>query len=158
MAKRRFRSKPRKLSGFITGSLHPNVLRRMKVTEIGHHWVEVVGPLLAGKSSVSGLEEDQLVVMASSSSVAQQIKMRAGTIRQRIRDIWNIEVDGIKVYVGSRPKRPDVPHSPGKGPSMSPSSREIMQELDVLEDRLDNPKLARSLARLRAIYRKRFGN
>lgn len=158
MAKKRFRGKPRKLSGFITGALHPNVLRRMKVSEIDKNWFEVVGPLLAGKSSVCGIEGNELVVIACSSSVAQQIKMRAGTIISRVKAIWNIDISGLKVFVGRKERQKNSTHIVSTDIRIRPSKHEIQKELQLLENRLDDGKLARSIASLKATYRKRFGN
>jgi len=159
MANRRFRSKPRKVSGFITSSLHPNVIKRMKVAEIGRNWNEVVGSTLASRSSVSGMDGERLLVVAYSSSYAQQIKMRAGTICRKIKYIWDIDFCGIAVFVGkerSRPKNEDF-SGESTGSMIKLSSLEIRQEMDVLKDKLNNKELARSIAGLKAIYRKRFG-
>ncbi len=158
MAKKRFRSRPRKLSGLITGALHPKVLKRMKISEISQNWIEVVGPLLAGKSSVSGLEEDHLVVIASSSSVAQQVKMRAGTVRERIKSIWDLDISGVKVYVGRQERKNSSSQQTRNTIRINPSPQDVKRELEYMEKRLDDEKLARALANLKATYRKRFGS
>lgn len=158
MANRRFRSKPRKVSGFIEASLHPNAVRRIRVSEIRLRWDEVVGGTLAGKSSVSGIDGERLLVVAYSSSAAQQIKMRAGTICRRIKYTWNMDFSGISVFVGKeRPRADGKLHvSEGPGRVIIPSKQEVRRELDIILDKLDDNELARSIAGLRAIYKKRF--
>ncbi len=82
--------------------------------------------------------------------------MRGARIVKNLEREWNILVSGITVTVGRVPPPPRDGAPPVDRPLGSVPAEEVHAALDVVAEKVDRGDVAESLARLMAVYRKRF--
>ena len=92
--------------GEILGSAMPHKLAlHIKIGEMKERWGEVVGPALVSRSFPVMFEYEPdakdvyLLVQASSPAAAQRIKMFSRRISDKLEELWQIEITGVRVKV-----------------------------------------------------------
>ena len=90
--------------GEILGSAMPHKLAlHIKIGEIKERWDGVVDPALASRSFPIMFEYEAddiyLLVSASSPAAAQRIKMLSSRISHKLKELWQIEIAGVRVKV-----------------------------------------------------------
>jgi hypothetical protein len=92
--------------GEIIKSAMPHKLAlHIMISEIKERWGEVVEPALTSRSSPVMFEYEScgvdvyLLVQASSPAAAQRIKMLDGKISGKLKELWQIEITGVRVKV-----------------------------------------------------------
>ena len=91
--------------GEILGNAMPGKLAlHFKVAEMKERWVEVVDKALASRSSPVMFEYEPdgsvfLLVRASSPAAAQRVNMLGGRISGKLKELWRIEITGVRVKV-----------------------------------------------------------
>lgn len=146
----------RPLSELLWGSLPEGAKMRIRVAASARNWESVVGLLLAKRSAPKRIVEGKLLVVAESPAVAQELTMRGGRIVGNLRKEWDIDVSGITVSVGRVPPPPREDTSSGKRPLVSAPVEEVHAALGSIAEKVERGDVAESLARLMAVYRKRF--
>jgi hypothetical protein len=77
----------------------------MKIEEIKERWGEVVDSALALRSSPAMFEYEPrgsdvyLLVKTSSPAAAQRVEMSGGKISGKLKELWQIEITGVRVKV-----------------------------------------------------------
>jgi len=120
-------------------------------------WGEVVGPKLAGRSSPGSILDGILTVVVSDPILSQEITMRGGDIASRIKKGWDLEVSGVTVKVGRPRRRSPERRSPKKG-ALKIEPEEVESCLEKVRPVIPRDDVASDLARLMAVYKKRFGS
>jgi hypothetical protein len=151
---RRGSAKP--LSELLWNSLPEGAKVRIRVAASARNWESVVGPLLAKRSAPKRIVEGKLLVVAESPAAAQELVMRGARIVKNLEREWHILVSGITVSVGRVPPPPRGGALPEDRPLGSVPAEEVHAALDVVAEKVERDDVAESLARLMAVYRKRF--
>ena len=84
------------------------VLRAARAQAVSRQWVEVVGELLATKTSPDRFERGTLWVNASSTTWAQELRMREETVLQRLNELARERGLFTEIRVGIGPSRRDL--------------------------------------------------
>ena len=109
-------------------------------------WPEIVGPLLAGKTSPAKLRARILTVLVLNHAWAQELQMRKQDLLDRIRRILgNEEVADIRFLVGPLPDDGPGPleYLPGSGNALPAAEPDGIQEIHDPETR----EILRAVAR-----------
>lgn len=146
-----------RVGSLLLSSLSKDQSRMLLMADLCSRWAEVVGPRLADNCCPGSIIDGILTVVISRSVFSQEIAMRGGDITAAVRDGWGLDVSGVRVQMGRlHRKRPD--RKPGKGSgTVIPESSEVDACLDRIRPVVPRDDVAEDLARLMALYRKRFG-
>jgi len=75
----------------------------LKIGEMKKRWGEITDSVLASRSFPVMFEYEPdgiyLLVSASSPAAAQRVKMFSGEIAGKLRELWQIEITGVRVKV-----------------------------------------------------------
>ena len=99
------RGKLRAIGEILGGALPQKLALHIKIAEIRERWVDVVDSALASRSSPVMFEYDPpgndayLLIQASSPSAAHLVKMKSGHISDKLLQLWQIEIVGVRVKV-----------------------------------------------------------
>lgn len=81
------------------------VLRAARAQRVFHRWEEVVGPMLASKTTPDRFDHGTLWVKASGSAWAQELSLNKEEVLRRLNALTNEGVLFTDIRVGSRPAR-----------------------------------------------------
>lgn len=156
---RRWDRKPAvRAAEYIGNSLTPEVMKGIRLAGLAEEWPRIAGP--PGRMSRPlRMERGELVVLAETPAVAQQLRMRGGDLCRKIREACSLEVRAIRPIVGQRRPSPPArrPQGAERKPPLAVGEREVQEAVDELRGTIGNEDVLVSLARLMATYRKRFG-
>jgi hypothetical protein len=144
------------LSELLWNSLPEGAKLRIRVAASARNWESVVGPILAKRSAPRRVVEGKLLIVAESPAAAQELVMRGTRIVKALQKEWNLLVSGITVSVGRVPPPPREGTLPEDRPLGSVPAEEVEAALGVVAEKVERDDVAESLARLMAVYRKRF--
>jgi hypothetical protein len=77
----------------------------IKIADIKEHWVDVVGRALAERSYPVMFEYESnssdvyLLIHVSSPAAAQRVKMLGSKISCKLKDLWQIDIIGVRLRV-----------------------------------------------------------
>lgn len=143
------------LGTLLDGALTSDLKRGLALADLSLKWDEVAGPL-ASKSRPLRIEEDRLVVVAASPALAQRLKIQAGGLARKIREGWGLSVSGLHVIVGPVKTRQKVTvRTPRPLPILT--ADELARAERIVSPYLEDKTITSALARLMAVYRRRFG-
>lgn len=139
-------------------SLPPGMAAGMRLASLAEGWVDLAGNL-GRRSRPLRLEQGELVVLAETPAVAQQLRMRGGGLCRKIREKWNLQVLAIRPIVGkgSSPQSSRNVTPPRRLPSVVVGQKDVQEALEEIRGTIEREDVLVSLARLMATYRKRFG-
>lgn len=143
------------LGALLEGALTPDLKRGLALADLSLKWDEVVGPL-ALRSRPLRIEGESLVVVADSPALAQRLKIQAGGVARKIREGWGLSVSGLHLLVGPVATR-RKPADPVSRPLPALGGDELARAERTLFPYVEDEKVASALARLMAVYRRRFG-
>lgn len=153
------RTRPREialpLGTLLEGALTADLKRGLALADLSLKWSEVVGPL-ASRSRPLRVEGELLVVVADSPALAQRLKIQAGGVARKIREGWGLSVSGLHLLVGPVTTR-RRPTEPVSRPLPAPREDELARAGRTLAPYVADEEVASALARLMAVYRRRFG-
>lgn len=84
------------------------ILRAARAQAVSRQWIDVVGELLATKTSPDRFERGTLWVCATSTTWAQELRMREETVLQRLNELSNEKALFTEIRVGVGPRRRDL--------------------------------------------------
>lgn len=128
-----------------------------RLEDMTRNWAAVVGPARARLSAPYELEDGELRIAAATPHAAQQIVNMKGNILRILKSRWNLDIEGIRVTLGSPPARPrplqSVPRRRHARVAIPQEEVEALRRTcpEVLSD-----EAAEGLARLRAYFAHRF--
>ena len=99
------RGKLRAITEILKSAMPHKLALHIKIAEIKDNWVDIVGSALADRSYPAMFEyesdggEVYLLVHVTSPAAAQRVKMLGGKISNKLQDIWQIEIIGVRVKV-----------------------------------------------------------
>ncbi len=143
---------------YLTRTLPSGIATGISLASLAEDWPRLAGPP-GRRSRPFRMEQDELVVMAETPAVAQQLRMRGGDLCRKIRAKWNLQVRSIRPVVGKghRPRPSVDSRSKQKRHSFSVRERDVQEALEEIRGTIGKEDVLLSLARLMATYRKRFG-
>ncbi|NLO55659.1 MAG: DUF721 domain-containing protein [Thermovirga sp.] len=147
-----------KVGSLLMASLSREQASMLLFADLCSRWCEVVGPKLARRSSPGDLLDGTLFVIASDPLLCQEITMRGGDIASRVKEKWDLEVTGVSARVG-RPRRRIT--SEKRARTCEPlrlGTDEVAACLEELRPAIGRDDVASDLARLMALYKKKFGS
>lgn len=143
------------LGALFEGALTPDIKRGLALADLTLKWNDVVGPL-ASRSRPLRIDDERLVVVADSPALAQRLKIQAGGVIRKIREGWGLPLSGLQVVVGPvRMRRRQAPSPPP--PVAAPTEEELTWAKGLIAAHIEDEKTTSALARLMAVYRRRFG-
>lgn len=139
-------------------SLPPAMVAGIRLASLAEGWADLAGTL-GRRSRPLRLEKGELVVLAETPAVAQQLRMRGGDLCRKIREKWNLQVQAIRPIVGKGRPSPSSRKAavPRRLPSIVVGQNEVQEALEEIRGTIGREDILFSLARLMATYRKRFG-
>ena len=147
-----------KVGSLLMASLTKEQASMLLFADLCSRWCEVVGPKLAGRSSPGHLIDGTLYVTASDPLLCQEITMRGGDIASRVKEKWGLEVSGVLPRVG-RLRGSEPPEKRSREPKpLKPVAGEVAACLEEVRPAVGRDDVAADLARLMALYRKKFGS
>jgi len=99
------RGKLRNITEILKSAMPPKLALHIKIAEIKESWADIVGGALAERSYPAMFEYESddsvvyLLVHVSSPVAAQRIKMLGGKISGELKNLWDIEIIGVRVKV-----------------------------------------------------------
>lgn len=162
MIRKRFRKKdsPENISALLSVSMPKGTINRMKFEKVRQNWSRIVGSRLASKSRVVSMEDRKISVCASSPPAAQHIQMKSRAILSVLQKVWNLDIDGIRVFVGNVNSGRNESSERGKNKStrIRVDQEEVRKEAERIQDMIGNSSIASSIASLKVTCKTRFGN
>jgi len=162
MIRKKFRKKdsPENISALLSVSMPPGTINRMKFEKVRQNWPNIVGSRLASKSRVVSMENRKISICASSPPAAQHIQMKSRAILSVLQKVWDLDIDGIRVFVGNvnSGKNESPERKKNKTTRIKVDQEEVRKEAKKIEDMIGNSSIASSLASLKVTCRTRFGN
>ena len=94
----------RSVGEILGGAMPQKLALHIRIAEIKERWAEVVDSALASRSEPVMFEHEPdggvyLLVSASSPAAAQRVKMLSGRISDKLKEIWRIDITGVRVKV-----------------------------------------------------------
>lgn len=162
MIRKRFRKKdsPENISALLSVSMPKGTINRMKFEKVRQNWSRIVGSRLASKSRVVSMEDRKISVCASSPPAAQHIQMKSRAILSVLQKVWNLDIDGIRVFVGNvnSGKNESSERKEVKSTRIRVDQEEVRKEAERIQDMIGNSSIASSIASLKVTCKTRFGN
>lgn len=162
MIRKRFRKKdsPENISALLSVSMPPGTINRMKFEKVKQNWSSIVGSRLASKSRVVSMEDRKISVCASSPPAAQHIQMKSRAILSVLQKVWDLDIDGIRVFVGNvkSGKNESSGRKEVKSTRIRVDQEEVRKEAERIQDMIGNSSIASSIASLKVTCKTRFGN
>ena len=99
------RGRLRSVGEILRGEMPHKLALHMKISEIKERWEEVVDPALFERSFPVMFEYESdgndlyLLVQTSSPAAAQRVKMLGNKISGKLKELWQIEILGVRVRV-----------------------------------------------------------
>ncbi|GEM_PF-291902 len=146
-----------RVGSLLMSSLSREQSMMLLFADLCSRWGEVVGPKLAGRSSPGSIQDGTLTVVVSEPILSQEITMRGGDIASRISRGWGLDVSGVSVKVGRTRRRSPEKRSP-KREALKIGPEEVKSCLEKVRPVIPRDDVASDLARLMALYKKRFGS
>lgn len=146
------------LALLLDGALPPPVKGGLLLADLSLKWKDVVGPL-AARSRPHRIEEGLLIVIVESPALAQRLRIQSGTVARKIREGWGLPVTGLRAVVGpvsSVRKRMEAVRPSPSGP-LQIRKDELEAARERIAPHVEDEKISSALARLLAVYRRRFG-
>ncbi len=152
-----FESKNKRLGGAVNNVLSRQIPYQAKLKDMLDSWPEIVGPGVAKHSSPYDLVNGTLYVCADSSAARYKIVTLGDRLRKIIKAKWDLNVKNIRVTAGLIPSMP-VHQRRKTLPVINPTPDEIKYFSDQMPEnlKLNNQKAAEALARLQAVFAKKF--
>jgi hypothetical protein len=141
-------------------TLPPEVRGELFLRDIREAWERLVEGPLGQCTAPLKIRETVLFVAAAHPPGAQEMQFQEREILKKINREFALELSRMRISVGPLPRK----ESPRRDPESAPgkifyplSREEISREEESFEVAPENQELQHSLAKLRAIYKKRFG-
>lgn len=149
---------PENISALLSASMPSGTVNRMKFEKVRQKWPSIVGSRMASKSRVVSMENRKVLVCASSPPAAQHLQMKSRALVSVLREVWGLDIDEIKVFVGNVNRVTDsLQVKEKKDHWIEVKEEEIRKETEKIQESIEDPALASSLASLKVICRVRFG-
>ncbi len=131
----------------------------MFLRDIRKGWKELAGNPLERYSAPFRIREDTLFVMAEHPAAAQEMQFQERRILKKINREFSLSLSRIRVTLGPLPRKEAFrePFRKEEKRNLFTSPEEICREKEAFSLSTENEELQRSLAELRAVYKKRFG-
>lgn len=137
--------------------LPPALKLALKLAEIQQLWPNLAGPALAALSRPVSLDRSGLVVVCQSPAAAQRLQMGAGPLLRRISRRWALDLPGIRPVVAPLENRRDRAPEELLPREIYPRPEDVEGCYEKIRTQIDREDTALALARLEALYRRRFG-
>ena len=145
--------------------LSKHLAHQAKLHEMLANWAEIVGPGLAKHSAFYDLSKKILYVCADSSAARFKIMSMRNNIKRIIKARWNLDVEDIRVAAGNLNNLNNL-----KFQDFNNNNKPVIlnqEELNYFRNVINNkikrenlnnitPETAEAIARLRAVYYKKF--
>jgi len=158
MRRRSSRQGVSKVGSLLMASLTREQASMLLFADLCSRWCEVVGPKLARRSSPGDLLDGTLCVIASDPLLCQEITMRGGDIASSVKEKWNLEVTGVSARVGKPLGRVTTEKKAPTREPLRPDTGEVAACLEKVRPAVGRDDVASDLARLMALYKKKFGS
>jgi hypothetical protein len=101
------------------------------------------------------IESGVLVVVASSPGAAHHVSMMGASIAQRIKELWGLEIKGVRSRVG-KVRRNQPPRQKRKLLPVEIPKKLLEEKKKAFEGKIGRKDAEEALARLSALYEIRF--
>ncbi|WP_024821272.1 MULTISPECIES: DciA family protein [Aminobacterium] len=145
------------IASLLEGTFSRVAKERILLAHLAKRWGDVVGEGIAKRSQPYSLEETMLCIRADSPAAAQRISMMGACIARKVREEWDLPVSGVRVVVGHISSKSTQKSIERQRRIITPAPNDIAKNLDRVRERVGDPDVALSLARLMALWTRRFG-
>ncbi|AER65751.1 protein of unknown function DUF721 [Thermovirga lienii DSM 17291] len=158
MAIRRFprKSSLRRAKNVLEGVVTPSLKEGIILADMALRWKDIVGYKIANYSMPVSIESGVLVVVASSPGAAHHVSMMGASIAQRIKELWGLEIKGVRSRVG-KVRRNQPPRQKRKLLPVEIPKKLLEEKKKAFEGKIGRKDAEEALARLSALYEIRFG-
>jgi hypothetical protein len=153
--KRNLNGSAQAIGSVIATHLPPVFQIACRLSDMERRWGEVVGPRLAERTKPVSLEHNVVIVACESPAAAQMIQMGAGSILTRVKNLFGLELPGIKAVV-RRVERPRKP-SPKRRRELYVSPKAVDKAYAEASEIIHDQETAMAMARMRAAAEAKYG-